>query len=210
VTFLVAVAVGIAFGAGDQYVGSLATQGLWTVSLSQLSAPWLLLPFAFGCTQMRASRAALIGLVATVAGLFGYFLMTMGRFDGGFAGLSLRAARGLLLSNALIIAGGLLTGPFYGFLGQRWRSRRAWVSAVLVAGAFCLEPVAETAAHRRFPGAPTVWPLEVVTGLVLAACFLVTAMAYRRSRDSLRRKPSAVLAEQGRVGSLEGRDGNQF
>src|SRR5208282_939448 len=147
-----AIAVGIAFGAGDQYLGSLATPGLWTVSLSQLSAPWLLLPFAFGCSQLRSSRAALIGLVATVAGLFGYFLMSLGPFDGGHASLNLRAARGLLSSNSWIIAGGLVTGPLYGLLGQRWRTRRAWLSAVLVAGAFCLEPWAETAANRAFPG----------------------------------------------------------
>jgi hypothetical protein len=64
--FLVAVVVGAGFGAGDQYLGSLNTQGLWTVSLSMLSAPWLVLPFAFGCLQLRSSRAAVVGVDVTV------------------------------------------------------------------------------------------------------------------------------------------------
>ena len=207
--FLVAVAVGVGFGAGDQYLGSLATPGLWTVSLSQLSAPWLLLPFAFGCSQLRVNRAVSIGLVATVAGLFGYFLMTLGPFDPGHASLNLRAARSVLLSNSWVIAGGLVTGPLYGFLGQRWRSRRAWTSAILVAGAFCLEPLAETAAHRVFPGASTVWPLEVVVGLLLAAYFFVTGIAYRRSIDSQDRRLSPYPAdERRRPASLEAQDGS--
>jgi hypothetical protein len=206
--FLVAVAVGIGFGAGDQYLGSLATAGLWTVSLSQLSAPWLLLPFVFGCSQLRLNRAALIGLVATVAGLFGYFLMTLGPFDAGHASLNLHAARGVLTSNAWVIAGGLVTGPFYGLLGQRWRTRRAWVSAILVAGAFCLEPLAETAANRTFPGASTVWPLEVVVGLLLAAYFLVTGMAYRRSADWRRKGLNSYVRDEGpQPASLEAQDG---
>jgi len=45
-----------------------------------------------------------------------------------------------------------VTGPLYGFLGQRWRTRRAWISAALVAGALCLEPFVLTAAGRTFPG----------------------------------------------------------
>jgi len=179
--------------------------------LSQLSAPWLLLPFAFGCSQPRANRAALIGLVATVAGLFGYFLMTLGPFEGGHASLNLRAARGLLLSNTWVIAGGLVTGPLYGFLGQRWRTRRAWMSAVLVTAAFCLEPLAETAANRRFPGASTVWPLEVLTGLILAVYFFVTGMAYRRGGEWYRRRLNPYVTEQaGQPASLEAQDGNHL
>jgi hypothetical protein len=56
VIFVVAAVIGFAFGSGDQYLGSLslpAALGPWTVSVSQMSALWLLLPFAFGCTQDR-------------------------------------------------------------------------------------------------------------------------------------------------------------
>jgi hypothetical protein len=62
VVFLVAIAVGLSFGAADQYLCSLFTLGTWTVPLSLLSAPWLVLPFVFGCSQQRAGRATLVGL----------------------------------------------------------------------------------------------------------------------------------------------------
>ncbi|MGO9196379.1 MAG: hypothetical protein ACLQK4_04545 [Acidimicrobiales bacterium] len=178
--WLVAIVLGAGFGAGDQYLGSINAPGLWTVSLSLLSAPWLVLPFGFGCSQLRSNRAAAVGLVVTLSALFGYFLMIMGPFEGGHSSLTLRHVHGLLVSNKLNIAGGLVTGPLYGFLGQRWRTRRAWMSAVLVAGALCLEPFAEMAMGNDYSGASIVWPAEVVTGIATAAYFLGTGIAHRR------------------------------
>ena len=183
---LVAVVVGLGFGAGDQYLGSLVTLGSWTKTLSLLSAPWLVLPFAFGCSQQRASRAAITGLVVTMSALVGYFLMIMGPVEGGEWNLNLHEARGLFLSNTLNIFGGLVTGPLYGFLGQRWQTRRAWTSAALVAGALCFEPFALTVAGRAFPGESTiVWTFEIIAGIGMAAYFLVAAIAYRRRHSSL-------------------------
>ena len=178
---LVSVLVGVGFGVGDQYLGSLAALGSWTETLSLLSAPWLVLPFAIGCSQPRASRAAISGLVVTMSALAGYFLMIMGPFEGGQWNFTLREAHGLLLSNTLNIIGGLVTGPVYGFLGQRWRTRRAWMSAALVAGTLCLEPFALTATGRTFGGESTaVWRLEVVAGIALAVYFVIVGKAYRR------------------------------
>jgi hypothetical protein len=177
VMFLLAVVVGAGFGGGDQYLGSLNAPGLWTVSLSLLSAPWLVLPFAFGCSQLRSSRAAAIGLVVTLSG---YLLMIMGPFEGGHSSFSVPEVHGLLLSNTRNIVGGLVAGPLYGLLGQRWRTRRAWISAGLVAGALCLEPLAEVAAGHHYPGASTVYPVEVAAGIAFGACFLVTGIVYRR------------------------------
>jgi hypothetical protein len=114
VVFVLAVVVGLVFGGGDQYLGAINANGLWTVSLSLLSAPWLVLPFAFGCSQLRTSRAAAIGLVATMSALLGYFLMIMGPFEGGQWTMNLREIHGLLVSNAENILGGLVTGPLYG------------------------------------------------------------------------------------------------
>ena len=190
--FLVAVVVGFAFGAGDQYLGSLAVPGLWTVSVSLLSAPWLVLPFVFGCSQLRASRAAMVGLVVTLSALLAYFLMIMGPFEGGHSSLNLREIDGLLRSNVRNIVGGLVTGPLYGFLGQRWRTRRAWLSAVLVAGALCLEPFAEAVAGNHPPGASAVWSVEVAVGLAVAAYFVGSGRAYRRRHGSDLAEPTIV------------------
>jgi hypothetical protein len=173
--------VGLVFGAGDQYVGSLQSPGLWTVSLSLLSAPWLVLPFIFGCSQLRSRRAAAVGLIVSLSALLGYFLMIMGPFEGGRSSFNLQEIHGLLVSNGRNIAGGFVTGPLYGFLGQRWRTRRAWVSAVLVAGALCLEPLAQTVAGNHYPGATRVWPVEIAAGIAMAGYFLATGLAYRRT-----------------------------
>ena len=96
VVFLVAIVVGLLFGAGDQYLGSIDARSLWTVSASLLSAPWLVFPFLFGCSQLRAGRAIKVGLVATVAALSGYFLMIMLPFEGGQWSFNLPEIHGLL------------------------------------------------------------------------------------------------------------------
>jgi hypothetical protein len=184
VVFLVAIGVGLVFGGGDQYLGAINANGLWTVSLSLLSAPWLVLPFCFGCSQLRSSRAARVGLVATMSALLGYFLMIMGPFEGGQWTMNLREIHGLFVSNADNIIGGLLTGPLYGLAGQRWRTRRAWLSAALVAGALCLEPLALTIAGRNAPGDLVVWPAEIAFGVVLASYFLFTGVAFRRRGET--------------------------
>ena len=47
-----------------------------------MAALWVLLPFLFGCSQKRPRDAALLGLVATVAALFGYWAMTVSPMEG--------------------------------------------------------------------------------------------------------------------------------
>lgn len=174
--------VGALFGAGDQYLGSLASLGAWTASASLVSAPWLLLPFVIGCKQSSARRAMLCGLVATVAGLGGYWATLDSPLEG--AQWSVHELRGWLASNVMIVVGGLVAGPLYGYLGQRWRVRRAWMSAALVAGAFCLEPLA-----RRSSGhfeAPVVTVCEVIVGGCLAGYFSLRGTRFRRLARALR------------------------
>jgi hypothetical protein len=176
VVLVLAAVVGLVFGAGDQYLGSLVTLGSWTAAASLLSAPWLVLPFVLGCTQPRARRAAGVGLLTTVAALAGYFVMLSSPLEG--AQFSLRELGAWAGSNTWIVVGGLVTGPVFGFLGQRWRTRRAWLSAALVAGALCGEPLAERLANRTWSGA--VSSLEVAAGLVVATYFVLSGTVYRR------------------------------
>jgi hypothetical protein len=70
-------------------------------------------------------------------------------------------------SQQLIIVGGALIGPLFGILGYRWRTSRSISSAVLVAGAFCLEPPARYAAGRWTR--PTGWAIEILIGISAAA-----------------------------------------
>ena len=178
--FPIAILVGLLFGGGDQYLGSVIVSGGWTESVSLMSAPWLVLPFAFGCTQARARRAAQVGLVVTLSALAGYFLMIMGPLEGGRWTMTASEARGLLLSNRENILGGFITAPLYGLLGRAWREHRAWFSAVAVAGALCLEPLVLAVSHRDYAGESVVWPFEVGAGFALALYFAFKATAFRR------------------------------
>jgi hypothetical protein len=183
VAYLLAALVGLAFGAGDQYLGTLVWLGSWTGTAAQVSAPWLVLPFVVGVTQPRARRAAMLGLVAAASALFGYFAMTYSPMEIHPWSLD-RFTRGLVAVtttgyNPAYILGGLVGGPLFGLLGQRWRVRRSWVSAATVAGVLCLEPVARWASGQLMPPAP-VWTVEVAVGAVAAALFILAILAWRR------------------------------
>jgi len=65
-------------------------------------------------------------------------------------------------------------------VGQRWRVRRSWVSAAIVAGALCLEPVARWVSGQLMPPAP-VWTVEVVSGAVVAIVFASSLLTCRRA-----------------------------
>ena len=167
----VALLLAFAFGAGDQYLGSMSWHP-WAADVSLLSAPWLVVPFLAGWTQREPRRGALLGLACTIAALAGYGLMTLSPVEN--AHLNAQSALAFTLSERQVIVGGLLTGPLFGWFGQRWRERRAWVGALLTAAALCLEPLARVPAHRaiRFR---EVWLAEVAVGLAVAAYVAASA-----------------------------------
>jgi hypothetical protein len=178
-----ALVLSAAFGAGDQYLGSLEGSGHawaagWGADVSLLSAPWILLPFIAGATQRDPKRAALLGLACTYAALLGYGVMTLSPVEG--AHFTLASVRGFLYSERMWFIGGIFTGPLFGWFGQQWRSGRMLAGALLVVAAFCLEPLA-----RRLSVNPirytSVTVLEIAVGLLLAA-----AVAARQYRERLR------------------------
>jgi hypothetical protein len=160
-----AVVLAVVFGAADQYLGSRGfVLGFWATNVSLLSAPWLLVAFFAGWSQPTARRAVILGLVCTFAALAGYWAMTLSPVEG--AQVSVRAVRGLLFSQSRLVVGGLLTGPLFGWLGYRWRTRRDTVSALAAALAVCCEPLAHAAAGSTvsFRG---VWAAEIGVGLLM-------------------------------------------
>jgi hypothetical protein len=175
--FLLAVIIGAAFGSIDQYLGSISHIP-WLGEVSLLSAPWLVLPFVFGCTQIRPRRAVLIGCVTTAAALVGYFIMTLTPLEGVHLNGSVGPILALLRSELKVIVGGTITAPIFGYLGFRWRTTRAWLSATMVAGALCLEPLA-AAAVGRLPQWSAVWISELSFGIFTATYFGVVGWRYR-------------------------------
>jgi hypothetical protein len=184
VAYLIAALAGLAFGMADQYLGSLSRfLGGWAAAVSQLAAPWFVLPFIAGMTQEHPRRAAAVGLVVTVAGLLGYFAMTcspvetipLEEFPGCFFNLVSSPY------NPVWIVGGAVTGPLFGWLGQRWRVERLWIGAALVAGGFCLEPLGRRVL-RVYSGSPVVWVAEIAVGVILGVIFAFAVLSARRAR----------------------------
>ena len=169
-----------AFGAADQYLGSLVHHP-WGADVASLSAPWLLLAFLAGATQRDPRRAALLGLGSTFAALVGYFLLTDSPIEG--AQYTLANTHGFFASNAPVILGGIVSGPLFGWFGQQWRTRRAITGALVTAAALCLEPLA-----RKVTIDPItyrdVWIGEVAIGLALAAAVLAIRFSNRLSHTS--------------------------
>ncbi len=204
---LLTIVFGVLFGAADQYLGSLKPMvalGPWTVSVSQMSAPWLLLPFVLGCTLGRSRRPMLLGLVGTLSALAGYFAMTVSPIEGVPVADIPRAAAGLVSSNLIWIAGALLVGPAFGLLGQRWATMRSWAAASLVAGAFLLEPVLRSL-HAWGPswtwwpnllGPAWIWAIEAGVGAGLAVLFAVGIARERRLGDVTRPLPPRLGSRQ--------------
>jgi hypothetical protein len=183
---VLAVVLAFAFGGADQYLGSLLAHP-WAADVSLLSAPWLALPFLAGWTQREPKRAALLGLACTLSALIGYGLMTLSPIEG--AELTATTVRGFVLSSSPVIVGGLFTGPLFGWLGNRWGNDRAWLGALAVAVAFCLEPLAREILDGIGPSVHgvvltghaisfgTVAVGEVVVGLAMVAFVVAAALA---------------------------------
>jgi hypothetical protein len=172
---LLALVLSAAFGAGDQYLGSLTGSGHvwaagWSSDISLLSAPWLVLPFLAGATQREPRRAGLLGLACTYAALLGYGVMTLSPIE--HVHVTAAVIRGFFISERAVLVGGILTGPLFGWFGQQWRTRRAITGALVTAAALCLEPLARRVTINPI-GDRDVWLAEVVAGLALAAAVVV-------------------------------------
>jgi Family of unknown function (DUF6518) len=177
-------------GGAVQYLGSRYSLGVWTSSVSALSAPWLLLPFAAGCWEQRPRRAALAGLAATLAGLAGYFALTLSPIEGVALNSFPAGLVAITRSNLPWLVGGALSGPLFGLLGHRWRRTRSWPGALAVAGAFVAEPPVHLLLARIAPaGVP--WHAEpvhpIVAGVEIALGMLAVAHVVRERGAAARR-----------------------
>lgn len=180
-----------AYGAGTQFLG--AREIGWGGDVAQLSAPWLVIAFLAGATQLTPRRAALLGLGATYAALIGYGLMTDSPLEG--AQYTIGNARSFVIGNAAWVVGGLVTGPLFGWFGQRWRKSRAIAGALAIAAALCLEPLARhipDAVVRTLSGgyaganpigSHAVVVAEVAAGVASAAAVIVSRRRGLRPAD---------------------------
>ena len=120
-SYTAVIAIGFAFGAADQYLGSRSALGAWASTVSLMSAPWLILPFLIGWAQEDARRAMVSGFVVTISALAGYFAMTYSPMEGVPAERFLSGEIAIITSgyNPLYILAGSVTGPLFAWLRHR-------------------------------------------------------------------------------------------
>lgn len=196
---VIALAGAFAFGAIDQYLQvaiPISSQGVYQFAVqvsNGMSALWLLVPFLAGAWQASRLRAALVGLVATWLSVLAYVFMIVSPMEG--AHLTSRAVAFSLASQWPWFAGGLITGPVFGWLGHCWRGRRSPLVALLVALPILLEPGARwLAAGLGLGNLPWIrfqWPLdgggvtaefaELTVGLLLTCAVLAVMVRGRAS-----------------------------
>jgi hypothetical protein len=174
---VVAALAGATFGAGDQYLGSVASWP-WSWQVAGLSAPWLVLPFLLGMAQRTPRRAMLVGATTAVTAVAAYCAMILSPMEGTHLTSPLTQIVDTTRSQWPWFLGALVVAPLYGLLGHRWRTRRtAWCVGVLVA-TVCLEPVARVLVGQLQPDR-TVWLAEVACGLAAATAVVAASVRAR-------------------------------
>src|ERR1700677_3951198 len=125
---IVVILIGAAvFGAIDQYLG--AQYSPFLIEVSGLSAPWLLLPFLAGASQPAIRPVALLGLATTWLAIAAYSFMNVSPMEG--VHLTSQVYLESLARQWPWLAGGLVTGPLYGWLGHCFRTRRSLTVGLL-------------------------------------------------------------------------------
>jgi hypothetical protein len=165
--------MGLAFGALDQYVGSLSPVG---AGLSNLSAPWLLLAFFVGVWQRDRVTAAWLGLLTLVAAVTGFVLMIASPFEGGGALTPIETLR-VAHSQWEWFLASLVAGPIYGMLGNLWRDRRAIVAAAMAGCVLLLEPLVRLTGIRNGRLVESATVIEIAVGVAVALYFAVALLA---------------------------------
>jgi len=72
----------------------------------------------------------------------------------------------LIVSETGVLIGGVVTGPLFGWFGQRWRAQRAWRGALATAALVCLEPLVRDLVGHAIRS-PAVLLAEVAVGLMM-------------------------------------------
>jgi Family of unknown function (DUF6518) len=129
---LIAALAGLAVGSLTSF-GQTLLGGTALAGLGNAVSPWLAVPFAVGMPARRDAHAAVLGLLACVAQVPGYYLAS--------------DLRGFGVSTAMVgvwVVAGVLGGPLLGWAGRSWRTatgRLRGAGPALVVGAWASEAV---------------------------------------------------------------------
>jgi hypothetical protein len=155
----------------------VATEGrldvTWLTDVSLLAAPWLLLAFLAGWTQRAPRAGALLGMACTQVAIAGYGVMTLSPIEG--AELT-RQSIALRPQPAVLHLRRPHHGPPVRLVRKPLAHRPRPSGPLVVAGAFCLEPVARLSTGYALR-VPAVGVAEVAVGFAILAYVVWTTRA---------------------------------
>jgi hypothetical protein len=101
------------------------------------------------------------------------------------AHLSIASVAAFIVSQQRVFAGGVMTGPLFGWFGNRWRlhRHRGWRGALITAAAVSFEPLARRTAGYGI-GSPAVLRGEVAVGIAMVAYVTARTVLAPRSERS--------------------------
>jgi len=141
--------------------------------ISNLSTPWLVLPFLAGRAQRSTTWGFCTGALASIGGILGFYAPGLARSWEQGVGLDFYA-------RWLAIAA--VTGPLFGALGS-WRDgRKSLATGIVIGLAFVFEPWAWTLHLGFLPRPYFLWVIEMASGLVVTSWLV----ASRLTRSSIR------------------------
>ncbi len=169
-----ALIVGLAVAFGIAVAWIKGNGGGLRDAIGNVSAAWLLLPFAAGAAaaSRRVLAGALAGLITTLAALTGFYFAESFVLDLGphpwLTDLSLTMGTVVYYGERALV-----TGPFFGALGFWWRRNNSVAAAGLLGAVFVLEPAAwwlygeyiGGGAAYPVPGYPALWLGEIALGI---------------------------------------------
>jgi hypothetical protein len=170
---------GLAFGKAMSLIPSPHSVHLFW--LGNLCAPWLVIAFLAGRSQLNPLRAATAGLLAETACVVGFYAQFLfpGRRSLGlsdstpffhYALIDLLQWLGFVAPWLLIAAA---TGLLYGLLGFWWRRSAPPVAALAIGLPFIAEPGLWALRDHEFRGPAILWVAEVALGVGLTILLLV-------------------------------------
>ncbi|WP_066399566.1 DUF6518 family protein [Neobacillus mesonae] len=168
------------------------------MAIGNSSAPWMILPFVAAAisTRHRVIQSALVGLGASLIGLFGFYFANIFVLDiGPHPELSpypwVADFLATLRSGKIYFILACLSGPIFGILGGFLHQKRSNMILVFTATLFVLEPCFGLIYVRFFSGFtysftyyvdyPMVWLVEAVFGVILFILIIVRFQPTKRS-----------------------------
>jgi hypothetical protein len=181
------ITAGWLFGYGIASIPSPADPGeFW---IANLSSPWIVLPFITGWLQRSRRWAAVAGIAADVASVFGFYWRFL-TLDPIRLGLNTSAPAAAIVWTSLDhwlaftapwIGLAVITGLSYGILGRWWGRSGSLLAWIPIAVPFLVEPVLWRAYQGKLQGPTIIWLAEVAVGLGLLS---VLGVAWQRRRLS--------------------------